>query len=313
LFSYFGLAAALQITKLTLEETPMGELKTTRPFQQRFLDGYDRSQLRQEVQAVRPQRFSGLKKKYISWALGASLAFGGIGVPMAVMKDAKLGAATQRRPPATDDGIAGLESGIVGDLKTAQSIAEQVKGGVESVVGGVASSATAPLTAVAAVASPEQVKLVSEKMREQFFKTEVPFGSIIYKEATKNGVKPELVAAVVQAESRFKPTARSHAGAIGLMQLVPRTGKWMGARDLTNPAQNIAAGTKYLRYLNDRFDGNETKMIAAYNAGEGNVRRFGGVPPFRETRNYVSKVRDYQQEYGDRVEGHVTQQIAEAR
>ena len=106
-------------------------------------------------------------------------------------------------------------------------------------------------------------------------------------------MRPELVAAVVQAESRFKPTARSGAGAIGLMQLVPRTGRWMGARDLTNPAQNIAAGAKYLKYLNERFDGNETKIIAAYNAGEGNVKRFGGVPPFRETRNYVTKVKNY--------------------
>ena len=91
------------------------------------------------------------------------------------------------------------------------------------------------------------------------------------------------------------------------MQLVPRTGRWMGARDLTNPAQNIAAGTKYLKYLNERFDGNETKVIAAYNAGEGNVKRFGGVPPFRETRQYVTKVRDYEQEYKNRVENRMAE------
>jgi soluble lytic murein transglycosylase-like protein len=133
----------------------------------------------------------------------------------------------------------------------------------------------------------------------------VPFGSMIYHEAKKNNIRPELVAAVVQAESRFKPTARSGAGAIGLMQLVPRTGRWMGARDLTNPAQNIAAGAKYLKYLHDRFDGNETKVIAAYNAGEGNVKRFGGVPPFKETRKYVSKVKNYESEYHSRVQNRV--------
>jgi soluble lytic murein transglycosylase-like protein len=91
------------------------------------------------------------------------------------------------------------------------------------------------------------------------------------------------------------------------MQLVPRTGKWMGARDLTNPAQNIAAGAKYLKYLSERFDGNETKIIAAYNAGEGNVKRFGGVPPFRETRKYVTKVRTYEKEYKNRVESRIAE------
>ena len=142
-------------------------------------------------------------------------------------------------------------------------------------------------------------------MREDFFHKEVPFGSVIYKEAKKNDLRPELVAAVVQAESRFKPTARSGAGAIGLMQLVPRTGRWMGARDLTNPAQNIAAGAKYLKYLNERFDGNETKVIAAYNAGEGNVKRFDGVPPFRETRSYVQKVRGFEQDFQNRVDSRL--------
>ena len=89
------------------------------------------------------------------------------------------------------------------------------------------------------------------------------------------------------------------------MQLMPKTGRWMGARDLTNPVQNIAAGAKYLKYLSTQFKGNETKVIAAYNAGEGNVRRFGGVPPFKETRNYVKKVRNYEGDFKERVDNHV--------
>jgi soluble lytic murein transglycosylase-like protein len=133
----------------------------------------------------------------------------------------------------------------------------------------------------------------------------VPFGSIIYQEAKKNNLRPELVAAVVQAESKFRPAARSGSGAIGLMQLVPRTGRWMGARDLTNPAQNISAGAKYLRYLHDRFNGNETKVIAAYNAGEGNVLRFNGVPPFHETRAYVTKVRSFEEDFHSRISNRV--------
>ncbi|HEX9501331.1 MAG TPA: lytic transglycosylase domain-containing protein, partial [Thermoanaerobaculia bacterium] len=74
--------------------------------------------------------------------------------------------------------------------------------------------------------------------------------------------------------------------------------------DLTNPAQNITAGAKYLKYLTDQFNGDQQKVIAAYNAGEGAVRRFGGIPPYRETRNYVQKVRGYQQDFGDRVQSH---------
>jgi soluble lytic murein transglycosylase-like protein len=276
----------------------MPELKTKRPYQERFLDNFDRSQLRREVEAVRPRKLTGLRKKYATWALGASLALGGIGAPMKMVQQSHSDKATTI---ATTE--ASLQGELVSDLKAAQAIAKQVAGGVEAAVEGVEAATSAPLTSVAE--APKKLTIVTEKVREDFFKKEVPFGSIIYAEAKKNNVRPELVAAVVQAESRFKPTARSGAGAIGLMQLVPRTGRWMGARDLTNPSQNIAAGTKYLKYLNERFDGNETKVIAAYNAGEGNVKRFGGVPPFKETRNYVAKVRNYEKDYHSRVENRL--------
>jgi soluble lytic murein transglycosylase-like protein len=276
----------------------MPELKTKRPYQERFLDNFDRAQLRREVEAVRPRKLTGLRKRYATWALGASLAIGGIGAPMTMVQQGNSG-----KPTSIARTDASLEGTLVNDLKAAQAIARQVAGGVEAAVEGVEAATSAPLTSVAE--APKKLTIVTEKVREDFFRKEVPFGSIIYAEAKKNNVRPELVAAVVQAESRFKPTARSGAGAIGLMQLVPRTGRWMGARDLTNPSQNIAAGTKYLKYLNERFDGNETKVIAAYNAGEGNVKRFGGVPPFKETRNYVAKVRDYEKDYHNRVENRV--------
>lgn len=276
----------------------MPEIETKRPYQERFLDNFDRSQLRREVEAVRPRRFAGLKKKYTTWALGASLAFGGIGTPLAILQHMD----SPNRNESSRTSI-GIDSSLEKDLKAARSIAEQVAGGVEAVAHGVEAAASAPLQAVAE--APQKLTLITEKVREDFFHKEVPFGSLIYKEAKKNDIRPELIAAVVQAESRFKPTARSGAGAVGLMQLVPRTGRWMGARDLTNPAQNIAAGAKYLKYLNERFDGNETKVIAAYNAGEGNVKRFGGVPPFRETRSYVTKVRNFEQDFKNRVDSRI--------
>ncbi|HEX8171807.1 MAG TPA: lytic transglycosylase domain-containing protein [Thermoanaerobaculia bacterium] len=287
----------------------MPELKTKRPYQERFLDNFDRSQLRREVQAVRPQKLTGLRRKYATWALGASLAFGGIGAPLTKMMNHPAGrpGTPQTRNAAAGtvtpgDDTASVDPQLEGDIRAAQSIAEQVAGGVQAAVKGVEEVAQSPLQKVAA--APQKLGVVTDQVREEFFKKEVPFGSIIYNEAKKNNLRPELVAAIVQQESKFKPTARSGAGAVGLMQLVPRTGRWMGARDLTNPVQNISAGAKYLKYLHERFDGNETKVIAAYNAGEGNVKRFGGVPPFRETRKYVSKVRGFEQEFHNRVENH---------
>ena len=289
-----------------------------RPYKERFLDGFDRSQLRQEVQKVKPQ-FSKLRKKYVTWALGASLAVGSIGAPLVVQasheKVADTGERNPQQPLQTLVPVGG-DTGIAADLKAAQNIATEVAGGVaaaaKGVQQGVQQAAQVPLQAVAsapaAIASaPQQIVHVAENAKAQFFAKEVPFGSIIYQEAKKNNLRPELVAAIVQQESKFKPTARSHMGAQGLMQLVPKTGRWMGATKLMNPAQNIMAGAKYLRYLHDQFNGNETKVIAAYNAGEGNVRRFGGIPPFRETQNYVRNVRSFQQQYSERASSTVAE------
>jgi hypothetical protein len=275
----------------------MAPVNPNRPYRERFLDNFDRSQLRRKVEAVRPRRFAGLKKKYATWALGASLAIGGIGTPLKMVQQGSGGSAD---PGSPGEVSTVLDSALARDIEASQSIASQVAGGVSAAAGGVKGAVSSPLQKIGS--APRQLAIMTEKVREDFFRTEVPFGSIIYQEAKKNDLRPELVAAVVQAESQFKPRARSGAGAVGLMQLVPRTGRWMGARDLTNPVQNISAGTKYLKYLNERFDGNETQVIAAYNAGEGNVKRFGGVPPFKETRNYVKKVKNFEKEYHARVE-----------
>ena len=135
-----------------------------------------------------------------------------------------------------------------------------------------------------------EMKRINESIRAEFFAEEIPYGELIYEKAKKYDVDPALVVAVIEQESRFKPRARSHVGARGLMQLMPRTGRWMGAKDLYNPEQNIDAGVRYIKYLDRRFNGDLKKIIAAYNGGEGNVKRYQGIPPFRETRQYVKKV-----------------------
>ena len=282
----------------------MGKPKTSRPFQERFLDGYDRHELRNEVRKVKPSRLSGMRRKYATWALGGALAIGGMGIPLKVgqmLKDTQTPAA--RRAPDGEPEQATTRQ-IEDDLSKAQRIASEVAGGVSSAVHDVAET-VAPANVAAKVAeAPVKLALMTDDVKQAFFKAEIPFGSLIYSEAKKNNLPPELVAAVAHTESKFVPTARSHAGAVGLMQLVPRTGKWLGAKNLNDPAQNVQAGAKYLRYLTDRFGGNTQKAIAAYNAGEGNVRRFGGVPPFRETRNYLARVQDYQRDLGARLENH---------
>lgn len=104
------------------------------------------------------------------------------------------------------------------------------------------------------------------------------------------GVSKNLIAAVIIQESNGDPRAKSHCGALGLMQLMPATAKRFGCTNAFDPQQNILAGSKYLAWLTKHFKGNRTKIIAAYNSGEGNVERYGGIPPFKETQLYVPRV-----------------------
>lgn len=144
-----------------------------------------------------------------------------------------------------------------------------------------------PETAPAEVEPGFSVRFVKGHSQPQ-----TPYGGPIWEAAYRHDLNPDLLAAVAWAESRFDAHAVSHKGARGLLQLMPSTGKRFGLkpRELFDPGKNLDAGARYLAELADRFQNDLALVLAAYNAGEGAVARFGGVPPYRETLTYLEKI-----------------------
>ena len=150
-----------------------------------------------------------------------------------------------------------------------------------------ATATTAP-TAAAPTATTATAGLLATGASE--LPVDVPFGAEITAAAKKHGLDPALLAGLVKQESGFDPNAGSPAGARGLTQLMPGTAAGLGVTNVLDPIQSLDGGAKYLRQQLDAFGGDVTRALAAYNAGPGAVQRFGGVPPYAETQNYVRVV-----------------------
>lgn len=123
------------------------------------------------------------------------------------------------------------------------------------------------------------------------------YGDMIVQAAFYHDVEPALIAAIIHTESNFNPNARSGVGAKGLMQIMPSTGRHLQIKNIYDPWQNISAGSKYLKELLLRFEGDRELAVAAYNAGPGAIQRYKGVPPYKETRNFIKKVFDLYAQY----------------
>ena len=144
----------------------------------------------------------------------------------------------------------------------------------------------------------------SEKVNESFksvlkdkFSNSTEIMDAIFEEASSRfGVSVDLIKSVAKAESNFNTKAVSKAGAIGVMQLMPATAASLGVSNAYDPYQNIMGGAKYIRQMLDKYDGNVSLALAAYNAGSNNVDKYGGIPPFAETQNYVAKITGYLEE-----------------
>lgn len=178
-------------------------------------------------------------------------------------------------------------------INTVQSAVASRNGGAAGAAGGVTEGAQSFSDVLeTVVANLQNQSAVGNAVSNPAGST-VNLDELFQKASDTYHVPVELLKAVAKAESNFNPTAESHAGAKGIMQLMPGTANALGVTDPFDPEQSIMGGAKYLSQQLARYDGNAVLALAAYNAGPGNVAKYNGVPPFKETQNYISKVMGY--------------------
>ena len=194
---------------------------------------------------------------------------------------------------AADPAAAGSPRPTLGAALPPPAAGPAPAGAGESAPAAKPAPATAPAPPAAAAPPPAPKPHPALGFDAAFGVPRRPFGKMIYQIAKSYALNPLLVAAIAKVESDFNPRARSRKGAYGLMQVLPSTARRFGLprkRDLLNPRKNLETASRYLRWLVDRFGDDPVRVLAAYNAGEGAVDRFGGVPPFSETRDYVQRI-----------------------
>lgn len=153
------------------------------------------------------------------------------------------------------------------------------------------------LDELGAAQAAEYHRIERQKAAEAWLQAQPAFHSHVVQASRAYGIDAALIRAIIMVESSNNPKAVSYRGAQGLMQLMPRTAKWLGVKDSFNPAHNIDGGVRYIRSLLDRFGGDVILALAAYNAGSRHVRNYGGVPPFKATKIYIKKVLEYRQSF----------------
>jgi soluble lytic murein transglycosylase-like protein len=208
----------------------------------------------------------------------------GLSSPSSVSKE-EFGTQLQSQLIQNNDGIQPLRKSLPPDVSAKMGISPQVLSSSSDVEPSKLAPVTMPLASrVRQDVSAEAIKLDPDEAarRERYL-------PIIREAAAQTGLPEVLIGAVIQAESSYKPGTVSSAGAKGLMQLMPENEEQFGVRNVFDPRENIMAGSKHLREYVDRF-GTLEKALAAFNAGPSRVVRYGGIPPFRETQDYVRRI-----------------------
>ena len=149
---------------------------------------------------------------------------------------------------------------------------------------------TKPLTKISEEIKPELKEAIELKSKIDLKSQSTNIDELIETFSEKYGIDGDFIKAIIKQESGFNPNATSKKGAMGLMQLMPKTAQSLGVIDAYDPSQNIEGGVKYLKGLLDRFDNNQELALAAYNAGPNAVKKYGGIPPYKETQNYVKAI-----------------------